>query len=296
MSINNRRDFLAFYAAYLNAEITDHRLFGSNIQIAPNSYVTDWNDRQIDSVTFKGTAGKDVLFGGGGETFTFFLGTRGDDLYGVAKNPHAFSSGYVDYSGARTGVYVDMSYRGSRSFTDAQGEARTVDIIGKAHGGFGGTDYFAESAEDRGEGIGSIQGVFGTSHRDVMIGSAFGNFFGGRGNDLLIGGSSHGGEGNDRLIGRSDSAFLWGDEGNDRIVGTDGPDGLLEGGIGNDRIFARAGNDGVVTAGEGNDFIDGGAGDDFIDGGVGKEILLSGSVNDPINPGRGAANKGDGAR
>jgi Ca2+-binding RTX toxin-like protein len=284
MSINNRSDFLAWVEGVDGSIVTDHLLPGSNVQLAPGTYTPDWDNNQFDSVTFTGTARTDTLFGGGGEIFTFFLGTRGGDLYGT----EAFSNAYVDYSGARTGVCVDMSYRGSRTFTGAGGEVRTVPIIGKADDGLGETDYFAESAEPGLEGFSSIIGIFGSSRRDVMIaGGGFDEFYGGRGNDLLIGGFSHGGEGNDRLIGRATGDFQYaaaGDEGNDFIRGTDYGDFRLQGGVGNDRIFARGGNDLDVRGEGGNDVIDGGAGNDFIDGGIGADNLISGPGSDIINP------------
>jgi len=284
MSINNSRDFLKQMAQDYGYSITDHLLRGRNIQLAPETYVPDWDNYVVDSVTFRGTAANDVLFGGGGEAFTFFLGTPGNDLYGSA----VLTEAYVDYSGAKSGVFVDMSYRGSRTFTDANGDVQTVAVIGRARDGFGGTDFFAESGDPVLEGYSSIFGILGTSHNDVMIGGGgVVVFYGGRGNDLLVGGWSYGGAGNDRLIGRADDDYqsaAFGDEGRDVLQGTDFVDTYLVGGAGDDFIFARGGNDRYVTGNEGNDFIDGGAGDDFIDGGVGRDVLLSGAGNDIINP------------
>jgi Ca2+-binding RTX toxin-like protein len=285
MSINNREDYLAYIADADGSVITDHLYFGRNLQVPPGTYTADWDAMQFDSVTFVGTRGRDTLIGGGGETFTFFLGTKGDDLYGT----ELFTNAYVDYSEARRGVFVDMTYRGSRTFTDESGATRTEAIIGRAQDGFGGTDYFLEQQEPGLEGYGSILGIFGSSRRDVMIADAggFGDFYGGGGDDLLIGGFSHGGAGNDRIIGRATGDFQFaalGDEGNDVLRGTDFQDFRFTGGEGNDRIFAMGGNDGYVIGEAGNDYIDGGAGDDFIDGGVGADVLLSGSGNDIINP------------
>ncbi|MBP7001043.1 hypothetical protein [Amaricoccus sp.] len=287
MSINNSRDFLA-QANSDGSIVTDHLVAGRNVQLVPGAYTPDWDTNEFDSVTFKGTAGKDTLFGGGGEVFAFFMGTRGNDLYGVGPSPDVFVSAYVDYSGAKKGVFVDMSFRGSRTFTDADGDVRTVAVIGKARDGFGGTDFFAASVEPGLEEFSSILGVFGTKHRDVMIGGGgFDDFYGGGGDDLLIGGFSSGGAGNDRLIGRASGDWqsgAFGDEGNDFLQGTDFIDFELVGGAGNDRIYAGAGDDRYVTGNEGNDYIDGGAGNDFIDGGVGCDILVSGAGNDTINP------------
>lgn len=283
MSINNSREFLAHQVGLI---ITDHRVTGRNVQLDPGTYPPlNWDDypTPVDSVTFAGTSKGDTLFAGGGELFAFFMGTRGDDLYGVGPSPGVYVNSYVDYSGSRSGVFVDMSYRGTRSFTDADGETRTVNIVGKAQDGLGGTDFFAQRA---GSSSSSIFGIFGSSHHDVIIDSF--NAYGAGGNDLIIGGVAYGGTGSDTLVGRDGWAGLFGDEGNDWIFGVDNIDGesdaYLIGGPGNDHIFAGAGDDGYVTGDKGNDFIDGGAGNDFIDGGVGRDTLLSGAGNDIINP------------
>lgn len=321
MSINNSRDYLEEARAN-GTTVNDHALFGNSIQLAPGTYTPDWDNYIVDSVTFQGTAGQDALFAGGGEPYAFFIGTRGDDLYGTGANPDSSSFAYADYSGARTGVRVDMDYHGTRSFTDAQGHLQTVDIIGKASDGLGGTDYFAASAEEWNAGFSGVWGIFGSAYRDVMVGDA--DFFGGRGNDLLIGSSAFGGEGDDRLVGRASErgyVALYGDEGNDVILGADALDNSLDGGAGNDRIVAGsggeqylsggdgddclvgsdgdellwggAGNDGILAGGgndgwlrgeAGNDYVDAGAGNDFMDGGVGADVLLSGAGNDWINP------------
>lgn len=286
MSINSSREFLDHVIATDGAVITEHTVPGRNVQLDAGTYTPDWDAYAFDSVTFTGTSRTDALFGGGGEVFSFFMGTRGDDLYGVGPNPDVFTNAYVDYSGARHGVFVDMRYHGTRSFIDADGVARTVDIIGRAHDGFGGTDDFAASPDFA--GYSSVVGVFGSAHRDVMIGDGWiDDFYGGRGNDLLVSGSAHGGAGNDRLIANSASdgwTSLYGDEGNDWIVGTDYLDVYLVGGDGNDTMLAGAGDDRYLTGNAGNDFIDAGEGNDFVDGGVGRDTLRSGAGNDTINP------------
>jgi WD40 repeat protein len=51
--------------------------------VPQDRYTPDWDTWRFDSVTFAGTPGADTLIGGGGEVATFFLGTAGNDLYGV---------------------------------------------------------------------------------------------------------------------------------------------------------------------------------------------------------------------
>lgn len=324
MSINNSREFLDSLVGSGDWLITDHLVAGRNVQLAPGTFpLPDWDNwpYAISTVTFTGTSRNDALLGGGGELYAFFMGTRGDDLYGAFTENEL---GYVDYSGARTGVFVDLRYTGTRTFTDAEGEVRTVGIVGKASDGFGGTDYFADSPNFPGSGM---YGFFGSSHRDVMIADSEGEwgheFYGGAGKDLLINGviqyggagndrlvngwlnygedgcdlliggtEQHGGAGNDRLVGRvtengytGEGDGYWGEggEGNDCLLGTDFIDALI-GGAGDDRILAGGGDDWIVTGNEGDDHVDGGAGDDFIDGGVGRDVLVSGAGSDTINP------------
>lgn len=84
MSINNREDWLAQWAED-GLSFTDHLYFGNNRLVPPGSYTADWDTGEVDSVTFKGTAGRDTLLGGGGELAAIFIGTRGNDLYGEAS-------------------------------------------------------------------------------------------------------------------------------------------------------------------------------------------------------------------
>lgn len=207
MSISNSDDFVNVLRNN-GIEVNEHVVRGRSVQLAPGTYVADYRNGVLDSVTFSGTTRGDTLFGGGGEAFAFFMGTRGNDLYGTATRSDPFSTAYTDYSHARTGVSVNMDYHGVRTFTDAGGKIETIAIIGKANDGLGGTDYFAASAQEGHIGFSSIAGIFGSAHRDVMIGDAA--FYGGGGNDFLISSSfASGGTGNDRLVGRVKEGELW---------------------------------------------------------------------------------------
>ena len=73
MSINNSRQWIAKYYTARDRDFTNHFLDGSNIQLAPGTYVYDGSTDNF--VTFRGTDGDDVLFGGGGENAAFFLGS-----------------------------------------------------------------------------------------------------------------------------------------------------------------------------------------------------------------------------
>lgn len=307
MSINNSRDFLDQVREW-GIVFTEHTIAGRNVQLAPNAFpYVDGAPSHV--ATFTGTNKADVLFAGGGEGTAIFMGTKGDDLYGTGSTTEEYGAAFVDYSGAKHGIVVDMTWHGSRTFTDADGATRTTDIVGRAYDGFGGIDYFAATPDDYwfGGGVSGVYGVFGSSHRDVMVSddSFSGEFYGGRGNDLLVANFVHGGIGNDLLVGVANTwgygSTAWGDEGNDVLRGTllddyllggTGNDVLLggagedhlEGGTGNDVLRAGDGADGWVTGEAGNDLVDGGAGNDFLDGGVGRDTLLSGAGNDTINP------------
>lgn len=281
MSISNSDDFVNVLRNN-GIEVNEHVVRGRSVQLAPGTYVADYRNGVLDSVTFSGTTRGDTLFGGGGEAFAFFMGTRGNDLYGTATRSDPFSTAYTDYSHARTGVSVNMDYHGVRTFTDAGGKIETIAIIGKANDGLGGTDYFAASAQEGHIGFSSIAGIFGSAHRDVMIGDAA--FYGGGGNDFLISSSfASGGTGNDRLVGRVKEGESWillsGDEGNDVILGAEAPSNDLSGDAGNDRIFAGS---------RGNQYLYGGKGDDFMLGSDNADMMLTGQAgNDRILAGGG---------
>lgn len=233
-------------------------------------------------MTFVGAAGKDTLIGGGGEYFTFFLGSAGNDVYGFGSQ---YSSGLMDYSSAPKGVHVDLTFRDSHTYIDDSGLPTTVAVLGRARDGFGGTDLFLRGEEPDGWGFG-MYAIIGSPHRDVMrAASRFDVFYGAGGDDHLIGGTAYGGPGDDRLTAIDTAAFnfvAYGEEGDDFLRGSDRSD-FLYGGIENDRILAGGGNDGWVLGEAGNDFIDGGEGNDFIDGGVGADVLVSGAGNDTLN-------------
>lgn len=260
--------------------MAEYTITGSNRYLLPGSFAGG------DVVTFVGTKFADTLFGGGGETVTRFLGTPGDDLYGLADQVSALAA--VDYSRAPNAVYVDLTVKGgTRSFVDDHGQTHTVSLRGMARDGFGGTDWYAEHPNLVGRS--SIQDVEGSRFDDVMISDHFSFLFGGGGNDRLTGVFLWGEAGDDILRAAdasNNSIYLDGGGGDDFIWGSDRADAKIMGGPGDDRIHARGGDDGWVAGDAGNDLVDGGAGNDFVIGGVGKDTLVSGAGDDTINPDR----------
>lgn len=233
-------------------------LTGSNRYLQPGAFTT------YDLVLFTGTDGDDTLFAGGGEGSSHFMATPGDDLYGLADHPGttSWSGAVIDYSDAEAAVRVELGKPGgTRTFVDAHGTTRTVEIFGVAEDGFGGVDLFAGHPASFVTGP-AVDGVMGSRFADVIVTTW----------------AAWGGAGDDHLTGMS----LMGEEGNDRLFGTAGADGLA-GGVGNDRVFGRAGDD-WVYGDAGKDFVCGGKGDDFVEGGVGRDLLVSGAGNDTINP------------
>src|SRR5262249_14455819 len=88
--------------------------------------------------------------------------------------------------------------------------------------------------------------------------------------------------GNDLII-MDDSAFTWsahffGGAGNDTLIGGVKGD-LLDGGSGNDALLGQGGDD-TLRGGDGNDVLDGGAGNDILLGEDGNDDLKGGAGSD----------------
>ena len=124
----------------------------------------------------------------------------------------------------------------------------------------------------------------GSSGDDVLIGPKYGGaeFHGGDGDDQLIAiaklaSSRHrfyGGAGNDLLVGGGGKDILDGGTGNDTIKGASGRN-LIHGGHGNDVISDRGGTS-VIHTGPGRNRVTLGDGSDTIHVGTGENILKTG--------------------
>lgn len=176
----------------------------------------------------------------------------------------------------------------------------TTDIVNTATGslsilGSAGNDYITSYQSDSGALQTGRLNVYGGAGNDNInsIVAANNAFFGGDGEDTLIGRASYldGGNDNDYLLGY-DNSVAYGGSGNDRMelfsnsfsyggAGADlmtafGNNVLLDGGDDNDRIVGNA-----------SSRINGGAGNDYIE-------LHNNRTNDPSNPRAGLAQAGDG--
>ena len=144
---------------------------------------------------------------------------------------------------------------GFNSFWPKDGDDTVVGGGGEdAVGFFSGVRASLGTGAATGEGtdrLDSIESLYGSKFRDVLVGNAGVNYLtGGEGDDEIRGEGGDdrvfGDEGNDRLLGGSGNDSVGGDRGQDRVVGDSGDD-VLSGGDGND-----------------NDTLDGGAGLDAI--------------------------------
>ena len=151
-----------------------------------------------------------------------------------------------------------------------------------------------------------IEGFWGSSHDDTLIGNdGDGQFWGGAGADFLDGGA-----GNDTLDYEEDSAdtgvsvnlatgaVSGGDAEGDTISGFenvagssyadtligDSGDNTLEGHRGDDELYGGAGND-VLMGGAGDDTLAGQAGNDELRGDAGADRLWGGGGNDTLDGG-----------
>lgn len=167
-----------------------------------------------------GEAGNDVLIGGTGSAF-LFGGNDNDQLYG--GNAADYLDGGYGEDSLNGGDGNDILYAG-------------LDVgygVDTLQGG-NGNDYLYGS---------SIDPSYASLHKNI--------FYGGAGNDTLVGSESP-----DVLNGDSGADVLQGFGGNDTLVGGTGCD-QLEGGDGNDWL------DGGVGDGE-SDYLNGGLGADWF--------------------------------
>ncbi|WP_343347804.1 calcium-binding protein [Sphingomicrobium sp. XHP0239] len=148
--------------------------------------------------------------------------------------------------------------------------------------GFGLQLLAGETAGDRSYEV----RVFGSFLADYIVvdGVQGDSVYAGRGDDIIVAGSS-GGNG-DRVLGEEgdDTITLIG--GNNYADGGAGDD-LIVGGSGLDQIFGGSGND-DLSGGGGNDRLDGQDGTDILNGGSGNDWLEGGKGNDTIITGSGA--------
>lgn len=279
-----------------------------------------------------GGRGDDEIHGGSGHTYTITIDgvevefDLGNLLIGQSGNDRIFG-GEVDADRGADGAVDDHGYM-DFIFGDALlfGQPAGNDFID----GEMGIDFlFGNDGDDQ---IVNIEpGVIGIAGLDVSFGSWF---FGGNGNDVIVGSNTDvagtlpllgdfifgnagddviaanrgmdfvfGADGNDRIDGGAGMDFAFGSGGNDSVVGNDGLD-LVTGNDGNDIVRGSAGfdlvfggdGDDTLSGDDGMDLVFGRSGADTISGGNGIDLLLGGRDNDVIdgNDGTDLAFGGDG--
>lgn len=119
--------------------------------------------------------------------------------------------------------------------------------------------------------------VRGSRGNDVMIGPKYG------------GATFHGGAGDDELraisVSESSRHFFYGGAGNDRLIGGGGRD-VLDGGTGDDTIIGTAARN-RIYGGHGNDDILDGDGSSVVETGPGRNRVRLGGGNDTVHAGTG---------
>ncbi len=226
----------------------------------------------------QGSGGTDILIGLGGND-GLAGGRDDDDLFGGAGADVLNGGGGTDtahYSGAATGVIVDMIANGANT-GDAAGDI-LISIERLTGSKFNDILLGTNNSETIFGGDGNDQ-IFGRGGNDSLFGGNGSDFFdGGAGIDTVsysdetIGltidlqsqGAGAGGAAGDRLVSIEN---LVGTSQADNIFGS-GVGNFLVGGGGGDLMFGRGGNDGLA-GGAGNDQLFGGTGGDVLNGGAG---------------------------
>jgi serralysin len=244
-------------------------------------------------------AGNDKAYGGAGSE-VFVGGTGNDFVDGGA------GSDTVDYSGATSGILVDLSQTGQQIIGggyDSDTLVNIENIIGGAN-----TDWIKGSSADNmlegGGGNDTFEGGAGSDTLDGGDGEDTANYYGtaavkvdlrldsvsqntlGFGWDTVKGIENVNGSSNwDTIDGSNGVNRLWGGSGNDSLNGHDGND-TLEGSDGNDTLDGGADND-SLNGGIGNDSLIGGIGIDKLIGDAGNDTLWGGDGNDSLEGGDG---------
>jgi len=153
---------------------------------------------------------------------------------------------------------------------------------------------FALAGDDEVDGSGSAGGnqFYGGKGDDTLIGNSYDQLFGEAGNDRLdvSNGAGNnlldGGKGNDVLLANLNDQ-LFGGKGHDTLdASSGGGNNLLDGGNGDDVLFA--GSNDHLLGGKGEDILNAlnGGGNNLLDGGKGDDNLFAGS-NDQLLGGDG---------
>lgn len=265
----------------------------------PNADDLDGYDR---STTIFGRAGNDTLTGKDNNDTLY--GEDGADTLIGGKGDNYLDGGTSSSDGKTDIDWI--SYASSSSSVEASFVDGTVT-------GDDGTDTFV-----------NVEGIIGSSHRDVLVGDDGDNWFNAMGNDSFVLGVSStyenvtGGNGSDWLSaeGCADALYVelksnlaamftpdvtpstyknvmmlnsienaMGSSHGDSLIGSDG-NNILKGEAGNDIVYGEGGND-TLYGGAGDDVVFSKSGDSFLYGGADNDSLIGGNGNNTIDGGTG---------
>lgn len=220
--------------------------------------------------TVSGTSAADILHAQGGQQILFLSGGNDQANTGDSDDQVNGEAGADTLDGGAGNDTLDGG-AGADSLIGNDG----VDYASYASSTAGVTIDFL-SGISSGDIYVGIEGVIGSSFRDIMIGDASSNLFdGGAGNDNI-----DTADGNDFIIGGSGRDTIMGGAGQDSVDGSAGDDSLDGGGDG-DNLFGGTGYD-FLTGNNGNDILSGGAENDTLSGGKGFDYLLGDDGNDSL--------------
>jgi Ca2+-binding RTX toxin-like protein len=246
----------------------DGQGFNNTVISAPTTVTGDFIPANALAQTLTGTAGQDIIQGGGGgDTIN---GLAGDDILDGGDGGDTFN--YTIGHGADTVIggagtdtlaitasagndVLHVVFNGT-SLTQFEGGtvASVESVTANLQGGIDTLDY-----------TGSVANVTVNLNDAVDLASGFATIANGGGTVTIE--NVTGGAGNDTLIGSGAVNVLIGNDGDDTLWGDDDPDDLAD----------------TLLGGAGNDTLNGQGGADLLAGGTGDDVINAGAGNDTIN-------------
>jgi len=186
------------------------------------------------------------------------------------------STGEDDILNGGAGIDFIFAQRGDDTLVNELSGAISIDGSDISFGSF----YFGGRGDDVVVGSNSFDIIFGSHDNDDLSGrDGVDLIFAGQGDDIADGGAQPdliiGGPGDDELHGGDSVDIVVGGADNDVITGGDGVFDLLIANGGDDTIEGNGGMD-LIFAGSGQDFANGNDGIDFVVGGQGNDSLTGG--------------------
>lgn len=243
--------------------------------------------RTADGARLAGTAGDDLLLGGGGATT--LTGGDGDDMLVAAAVGDRLEGGagadifviLPDLAGPDGGQVVIDGFEVGRDQLDLSllAGVRSLSQL-ETEGRHNGIDLQWQGLQ--------IRVVSADARRLDLLDLAplgWGHPYHLPPGETLPATPLTGSAGDDSLLGDEGPETVNGGDGNDSIEGAGGDD-VLTGDAGRDHLSGGSGAD-HLDGGSGADVLDGGGGDDVLDGGTGHDVLTGGDGHDDLRGGEG---------